>query len=382
MPHLDYSKTNIYKICCNNSAVKYVFVGATLNFRIQKSYHHRRCNAKVECEPYLTINSNGGWNNWKMILLEEFTECSKKSEMKIRVGEWENRLKNGILTPFDSGLTPFDSKLVLAVSDLTPFDSDFRCGDSDENMKKCEQNAVEEQHREEDKERYICNLCKKTFTRKNNLHRHMKDRCRKYHELELENKSLKAQLRANQTSVISNKTSNHNIHNTTNTNTNSHNTTNTVNTVNNYIVSFGQEDFSKIYNTKKKKLAVLNQKHSALLYRIEQSRCNKKHPEFRNVVIKNLRSDVVHVYKDTVDPHNFIVMSTEDVLDRIMTNDYNEIENDFENIGHELDDTTRERTGEFIRQMNQDPNVMKQQKQSVKRMIYNMNKDVKIKDVI
>lgn len=394
MSAIDYSKTQIYKLSCNDSAVKQVFVGATVNLRQQKSYIRRLCNANKQTEPYYTINSNGGFDNWKIVILEEFKKCSNKNEMNIRVGVWENRIKNGWLTPNDSGLTPIDSDPAPIDSGLAPIDSNFTSQKPEISEKFSVHNA-EETTDKNDKAQHICNLCNKVFTRKNNLHRHMKDRCRKYHQLELENKALKQQLQESQLQLVAKKSSNNTNNNsnndssnsnntTTNTNTNSHNTvSNSVsNTVNNYnIMSFGEEDFGKIYDSKKKRLAILKQKHSALLYKIEQSRCNKDHPEFRNVVIKNLRSDIAHVYKNNIDPNNFIVMSIEDVLDLIMRNDYTEIETDFEEIGHELDVKSRERTGEFIRQMNEDPDKMKQQKQSIKRMIYNLNKDVKIKNV-
>jgi hypothetical protein len=218
----------------------------------------------------------------------------------------------------------------------------------------------------------------------------MKLRCRenKYRKLEQENIELRQQLQESQAQLVRTNISISGVSNNTDSNNHSHNTTNNTmnanmnNTTNNiHIMSFGKEDFSQIFDDKKKRLNILKQKHSALLYRIEQSRCNKQYPELRNVVIKNLRSDVAHVYRDNVDPNNFVVMSITDVLDGIMNNDYTEIETDFEEIGHELDDKTREHTGEFIRQMNENPDKIREQKQSIKRMIYNLNRDVKIKDV-
>ena len=105
--------------------------------------------------------------------------------------------------------------------------------------------------------------------------------------------------------------------------------------------------------------------HSSLLYRIEKCRCNKEYPELQNVVIKNMRSNNAHVYDEKINPNKFILMPLETVLDLILDTDYSELETDFEEIGHELDPSTREKTGEFIRQMNEDPQI-KENKAAVK----------------
>ena len=45
MPFLktDYSKTIIYKICCNDLNITDIYVGSTTNFRARKSQHKTRC---------------------------------------------------------------------------------------------------------------------------------------------------------------------------------------------------------------------------------------------------------------------------------------------------------------------------------------------------
>ena len=41
---VDYSKTVIYKIVCNDLEVKDIYVGSTSNFRNRKNKHKIKCN--------------------------------------------------------------------------------------------------------------------------------------------------------------------------------------------------------------------------------------------------------------------------------------------------------------------------------------------------
>lgn len=81
---IDYSKTIIYKICCNDIVIKDCYVGSTNDFDRRKSQHKSRChneNGKEYNFPiYQFIRSNGHWNNWSMIPVDIFNTCSNKLE--------------------------------------------------------------------------------------------------------------------------------------------------------------------------------------------------------------------------------------------------------------------------------------------------------------
>jgi hypothetical protein len=395
MPTINYSKTVIYKLQCRNSDVTYVFIDSTTKPRQKKMYHIKNSENHKQCEPYMTINKHGGWENWDMIILEKF-KCLSKDDTKMRVAQWKTPSEKKL---FEDSLPKPSISLPTPSISLPNFEnSENGPSISLPNVPKL---LTNEYCPEVEQNPLQCRYCEKIFTRKDNLRRHQNNVCSRedaYRKLELENKELKfqnqqlqihTQLVTNgiQPANANNMPMNMSTHNTLNAttihNTMNGNITNTINsTTNNLnvnIMSFGKEDFSKVYDTKKKRLEVLKHKHSALLYRVRNGRCNKDYPELRNVVIKNLRSDVAHVYKNDIDPHNFVVMSLKEVVDFIMTNDYSEIESDFDKIGHELDAKTRERIGEFIRQMNEDPDKSKKQKQLIKYMIYNLNKDIDTK---
>ena len=79
----DYSKTSIYKICCKDATITDIYIGSTCNFTRRKSQHKNNCNKEISkeynCYKYQFIRDNGGWDNWTMIQLKEFS-CENKRE--------------------------------------------------------------------------------------------------------------------------------------------------------------------------------------------------------------------------------------------------------------------------------------------------------------
>jgi hypothetical protein len=62
---VNYSKGNIYKLCCNDSIIKDIYVGSATNFSRRKSGHKSYCNnpnnIKYNYHVYKFIRENGGW---------------------------------------------------------------------------------------------------------------------------------------------------------------------------------------------------------------------------------------------------------------------------------------------------------------------------------
>ena len=79
----DYTKTSIYKICCKDATITDIYIGSTCNFTRRKSQHKNNCNKEISkeynCYKYQFIRDNGGWDNWTMIQLKEFS-CENKRE--------------------------------------------------------------------------------------------------------------------------------------------------------------------------------------------------------------------------------------------------------------------------------------------------------------
>lgn len=94
MPRLpiDYTRTIIYKLVCKDTKIKDCYVGATTDFTKRK-YAHKHCcineNSKdYNLNVYQFIRANNGWNNWDMIMIEEYNTCKNKLESDTRERYW------------------------------------------------------------------------------------------------------------------------------------------------------------------------------------------------------------------------------------------------------------------------------------------------------
>jgi hypothetical protein len=89
MPRLpiDYSKTIIYKIVCNDLNITDVYVGSTTDFTRRKTAHKHCCNSEksksYNYKVYQTIRCNGGWDNFTMIEIEKYN-CNDSNEAHAR----------------------------------------------------------------------------------------------------------------------------------------------------------------------------------------------------------------------------------------------------------------------------------------------------------
>ena len=91
---IDYSKTVIYKIVCNDLSITDLYVGSTTRFTIRKCQHKYSCNSSYkqsEFKVYKIIRDNGGWDNWSMIQIEEYP-CANGNEAKARERYWYEQL--------------------------------------------------------------------------------------------------------------------------------------------------------------------------------------------------------------------------------------------------------------------------------------------------
>ena len=63
----------IYKIACEDASVTDFYIGSSKNIRDRKSKHKHNCNSEVKknYKIYQTIQANGGWSNWNMVVIEE-----------------------------------------------------------------------------------------------------------------------------------------------------------------------------------------------------------------------------------------------------------------------------------------------------------------------
>jgi len=89
---IDWSKCIIYKIWKDDD----FYVGSTTDLASRKSKHKRVCNNEkgrdYNLKLYQTIRDKGGWNQFEIIPLEEYTECKSQVQARIREEEWRVKL--------------------------------------------------------------------------------------------------------------------------------------------------------------------------------------------------------------------------------------------------------------------------------------------------
>jgi len=83
---INYSNTIMYKIVCNDLNITDSYVGHTTNFKSRKIEHKYSCNKEdnksYNCKVYQFIRANGGWDNWSMIMIEEYNGNNKLEILK------------------------------------------------------------------------------------------------------------------------------------------------------------------------------------------------------------------------------------------------------------------------------------------------------------
>jgi hypothetical protein len=96
MPRLNinYQKAIIYKLVCNDLSIVYIYVGLTTNFIKRKQAHkdatNNQNNKAYNEKKYQIIRENGGWDNWKMIMIEEYP-CNNSLEARSRERYWQEQ---------------------------------------------------------------------------------------------------------------------------------------------------------------------------------------------------------------------------------------------------------------------------------------------------
>lgn len=95
---IDYSNTKIYKLVCKDLNVKFIYVGYTTDWIVRKYKHKYESNSNIKnFKVYTMIRENGGWENWDMILIEEFP-CENSLQARQRERHWYETLNSTLNT--------------------------------------------------------------------------------------------------------------------------------------------------------------------------------------------------------------------------------------------------------------------------------------------
>jgi len=200
----------------------------------------------------------------------------------------------------------------------------------------------------------ICKFCNNVFSHRNSRWKHeqkcqVKSNDQEIMELkkELTNeikevRELKEQLKEkiNNTQITSNS------NNTTNTNSN--NTLNNKGTINNnYIIAFGKEEINNIL-TEKEKFRILNARYKSLEESIKAIHFNKDRPEYQNIVITNMRDNLVHIF----DGNKFVSQAKHGTINQLIDNHMESIEESLDNSREKLNPKTVDIIEKLIEKIN------------------------------
>ena len=92
----EFNNYTFYKFSCLTDNVECCYVGSTANFLARQRKHKTNCNnansTNHNIKLYETIRANGGWNNWKMIVVGSLENITLKDAL-IKEEEYRINLK-------------------------------------------------------------------------------------------------------------------------------------------------------------------------------------------------------------------------------------------------------------------------------------------------
>jgi hypothetical protein len=185
---IDYSNTIIYKITCKDTSITDVYVGHTTNFVQRKHGHKQSCinvkNNNHNCKLYQVIRANGGWNNWKMEIVN-FFDCKDHYEARKKEQEYFESLKATL-----NSIEPFPKPKIILKPDLLTIkvkNEKLHCNVCDvifNNNKAFEQHNSTNKHKKKtelaliisdeiNESKYNCKPCKFSTNNKKDYDKHL-----------------------------------------------------------------------------------------------------------------------------------------------------------------------------------------------------------------
>jgi hypothetical protein len=226
----------------------------------------------------------------------------------------------------------------------------------------------------------ICKFCNKVFSHRNSRWKH-EQKCNikinndQIMELkkELTNeikevRELKEQLKEK----INNTQITKNSNNTTNTNTTNNTNKGTIN--NNYIIAFGKEEINNIL-TEKEKIRILNARYKSLEESIKAIHFNKDRPEYQNIVITNMRDNLVHIF----DGKKFVSQAKHGTINQLIDNHMESIEESLDNSREKLNPKTVDIIEKLIEKINDETTELYDEENDKKYLNYKNYKNDLVK---
>lgn len=76
----------IYKITPNDKTLNFCYVGSTINFKLRRNLHKSNCK-RFNNLLYTTIKEHGGWDKWKIEVIEKMEDETTIQQLRLREEE-------------------------------------------------------------------------------------------------------------------------------------------------------------------------------------------------------------------------------------------------------------------------------------------------------
>jgi len=162
---------------------------------------------------------------------------------------------------------------------------------------------------------------------------------------------------------------NTNTHSKNKTTTNSNNNNNTNNII--QVVAYGKEDINGLTDAEYKD--ILKRGFRSVQELLKKLHFNKNHPENHNIYISNLRDDLVKQYNG----EKWESKNRPDALQEIYDDKLHILDDKFDDLIEELDDTTKRRYQKFSDKQGDDEKIIKRIKTDLKGILYEYKDTIK-----
>jgi len=226
---------------------------------------------------------------------------------------------------------------------------------------------------------FFCDFCKKSFSRKYNLTRHLKlNRCLKLKDIEnenvilkKENQEFKKELNVIKSQLLDVMNKQCKIHYKTLQKINNQLVNNNYNSFNNCtfnIVQLGNENLVEALSGYEQ-LKILKKKYQSLNYLVDYIHCNNKFPEFNNVAITNLQNNIAYMYDNN--KKQFIATNKDELIDEIISYRMSDLGEFYDIHLDTLDNKTKKIISELLVKMENDDTYIMKKKDQIKLLVYN-----------
>ena len=345
MPKIKYSNTAIYQLVCPTYDDIYVNYTSNINDRKYRYTNPEKVRKPIEFQD--TINLHGGFDKWKIIVLEKYHECKNAVDAMNKVEEWVKILQQSAKP------------------------SDFPPKPSENPPKPSEHPPVP----------ISCKNCGKNFTRLDNLQRHTKSRCVRQNNVDVTNEiaTLREELESMKKQMKKGSKTNTNSNNRIINQQNNSNNNTTINNNHNITIELGKEKLSDVFTHKQQK-NILEKGYNSLRELIHQVHFNPKYTQFQNLCITNMLGPFGYKYVEDV--KDFVIVNKNDLSKELVETRMYDIEEFLENCkGTMLTERKVKTLNDFIEKM-EDKKYATEKIKNMSVDLYNFSTDIDMKDVM